>query len=79
MLPLVKMGDVAVESPANHVLPHKKAAPSAIPTLENFEGVSSDGGGDDYANLKKLQRQLEYARSRGSFPAFPVAEDWGLC
>jgi hypothetical protein len=56
--PQLKMGDIAVENPANHVPPHKKAAPSAIPTLDNFEGVSTDGG-DDYANLKKLQRQLE--------------------
>jgi 26S proteasome regulatory subunit T3 len=54
------MGDVAVENPANHVAPHKKAAPSAIPTIDNFEGASTDGG-DDYASLKKLQRQLECA------------------
>lgn len=53
------MGDVAVESPANSVPPHKKTALSAIPTIDNFEGVST-GVGDDYANLKKLQRQLEY-------------------
>ncbi|KAF5230008.1 hypothetical protein FANTH_14019 [Fusarium anthophilum] len=53
------MGDVAVENPANQVAPHKRAALSAIPTIDNFEGVSTDGG-DDYANLKKLQRQLEY-------------------
>jgi hypothetical protein len=53
------MGDVAVENPANQVAPHKRAAHSAIPTIDNFEGVSTDGG-DDYANLKKLQRQLEY-------------------
>jgi hypothetical protein len=54
------MGDVAVENPATQVAPHKRAAHSAIPTIDNFEGVSTDGG-DDYANLKKLQRQLEYA------------------
>lgn len=53
------MGDVAVENPANQVAPHKRTAHSAIPTIDNFEGVSTDGG-DDYANLKKLQRQLEY-------------------
>jgi 26S proteasome regulatory subunit T3 len=53
------MGDVAVESASNHVPPHKKAAPSAIPTIDHFEGLSTDGG-DDYASLKKLQRQLEY-------------------
>ncbi|RGP68161.1 26s protease regulatory subunit 6b [Fusarium longipes] len=52
------MGDVAVENPTNQVAPHKRAAHSAIPTIDNFEGVSTDGG-DDYANLKKLQRQLE--------------------
>lgn len=53
------MGDVAVQSPANNVLPHKKVAPSTIPTVDSFDGVAVDGG-DDYANLKKLQRQLEY-------------------
>lgn len=52
------MGDIAVESPANTVQPHKKFAPSAIPTIDNFEGLPADGG-DEYANLKKLQRQLE--------------------
>lgn len=53
------MGDVAVESQANHAPLHKKAAPSAIPTIDNFEGLPADGE-DDYATLKKLQRQLEY-------------------
>ena len=53
------MGDVLVENPVNHVQPHKKSAPSIIPSIENFEGLSVDGG-DDYATLKKLQRQLEY-------------------
>lgn len=48
------MGDVAVESP----VALKKAAPSVIPTIDNFEGVATEGG-DDYATLKKLQRQLE--------------------
>lgn len=52
------MGDVAVENPANILPPHKKAAPSTIPTIDSFEGVTTEGG-DDYANLKKLQRQLE--------------------
>ncbi len=52
------MGDVLVESPINHVLPHKKTAPSTIPAVENFEGLSTEGS-DDYATLKKLQRQLE--------------------
>jgi 26S proteasome regulatory subunit T3 len=52
------MGDIAVESTANTVPPHKKAAPSTIPTIDHFEGVTTDGG-DDYSSLKKLQRQLE--------------------
>lgn len=53
------MGDVLVESPANHLSPAKKSAPSAIPSIENFEGIGTDTG-DEYASLKKLQRQLEY-------------------
>jgi 26S proteasome regulatory subunit T3 len=53
------MGDVMVENPANHVHPHKKSGIPAIPSIENFEGVPTEAG-DDYANLKKLQRQLEY-------------------
>lgn len=53
------MGDILVESAANSVPPHKKNAPSTIPSIENFEGVSTEGG-DEYANLKRLQRQLEY-------------------
>ncbi|KID99651.1 26S protease regulatory subunit 6B, partial [Metarhizium majus ARSEF 297] len=53
------MGDIAVESQVNHAPPHKKAAPSTIPTIDNFEGLPTEGG-DDYASLKKLQRQLEY-------------------
>lgn len=52
------MGDVLVESPAS-ALPQKKNASSTIPSIENFEGLATDGG-DDYSNLKKLQRQLEY-------------------
>lgn len=64
------MGDVAVENPANQVAPHKRAAHSAIPTIDNFEGVSTDGG-DDYANLKKLQRQLEY-----DTPVSDIAKWW---
>lgn len=54
----VNMGDVAVEGV--HAPAHKKAAPSIIPTIDHFEGLSAEGG-DDYATLKKLQRQLEYA------------------
>lgn len=53
------MGDVVVENPANVAQPHKKNAPSTIPSIENFEGVSTEGG-DEYATLKRLQRQLEY-------------------
>lgn len=53
------MGDVLVENPANHIPPHKRTAPSTIPSIDNFEGLTAEGG-DDYAALKKLQRQLEY-------------------
>jgi len=53
------MGDVLVENSTNHVPPHKKTAPSSIPSIDNFEGAASEGG-DDYSTLKKLQRQLEY-------------------
>lgn len=56
------MGDVVVES-ATHAPAHKKAAPSIIPTIDHFEGLPTDGG-DDYATLKKLQRQLEYVGLR---------------
>ena len=52
------MGDVLVETPSNHVTP-KKALASTIPNVETFEGLPLDGG-DEYATLKKLQRQLEY-------------------
>lgn len=61
------MGDIAVENAANHVPPHKKAAPSAIPTIDGFEGLPTDGG-DDYSSLKKLQRQLEYDRRPPCLP-----------
>lgn len=53
------MGDVLVEAPVNHLSPVKKTAPSTIPSIENFEGIGADTG-DEYATLKKLQRQLEY-------------------
>jgi 26S proteasome regulatory subunit T3 len=53
------MGDVLVENAANHVQSLKKNALSTIPSIENFEGASTEGG-DDYAALKRLQRQLEY-------------------
>lgn len=51
------MGDVLVETPSNHVTP-KKALTTPIPTIETFEGLPLDSG-DEYATLKKLQRQLE--------------------
>lgn len=60
------MGDIVVENPANILPPHKKASPSAIPTIDNFEGLSTEGG-DDYATLKKLQRQLEYVIHEGRY------------
>ncbi|KAG5921929.1 hypothetical protein E4U61_006049 [Claviceps capensis] len=53
------MGDVAVESQAYHLPLDKKASPSAIPNIDSFEGVPTEGG-DDYATMKLLQRQLEY-------------------
>ncbi|UKZ76259.1 hypothetical protein TrVFT333_003958 [Trichoderma virens FT-333] len=53
------MGDVLVESQATTVPPHRRAVPSAIPNIDDFEGLPTDGE-DDYATLKKLQRQLEY-------------------
>ncbi|KAH6847298.1 P-loop containing nucleoside triphosphate hydrolase protein [Chaetomium sp. MPI-CAGE-AT-0009] len=53
------MGDVLVENAPNSIQPLKKHTPSTIPSIENFEGVSTEGG-DEYANLKRLQRQLEY-------------------
>lgn len=55
------MGDVLVETPASVPQAQKKSAPSAIPNIETFEGVSTEGG-DDYITLKKLQRQLEYIK-----------------
>lgn len=55
------MGDVLVETPASLTQTQKKSAPSAIPNIETFEGVPTEGG-DDYITLKKLQRQLEYIK-----------------
>ena len=54
------MGDVVVESPANLISPHKKPAPSAITNLDPLEDLGSDGAGDEYSTLKKLQRHLEF-------------------
>lgn len=53
------MGDVAVENPATQVAPHNRALPSTIPNIEAIEGLPSQGP-DEYGNLKKLQRHLEY-------------------
>lgn len=53
------MASAMVENPANTVAPHQKSSLPAIPSIENFEGVSTEAS-DDYATLKKLQRQLEY-------------------
>ena len=57
------MGDVAVESPANLVPPHKKPPPAAIPNLDALEDLGGDGDGagrDEYSTMKRLQRHLEY-------------------
>lgn len=55
------MGDVAVESPVNMVLPHKRQPPAnSIPAIDSLEGLGSDEI-DEYSTLKKLQRHLEYA------------------
>jgi len=54
------MGDVAVENPASALSSHTKAAPlDTIPNIDSLEGTGADDG-DEYANLKKLQRHLEY-------------------
>lgn len=52
------MGDVLVETPSNHVTPKKPLPSTTIPNIETFEGLPLDSG-DEYATLKKLQRQLE--------------------
>jgi 26S proteasome regulatory subunit T3 len=53
------MADVAVESPANVLPPHKKSLPSSIPNLDAIEGFPSDAT-DYYTQYKNLQAQLEY-------------------
>ena len=53
------MADVAVESPANTVPPHRRQLPSSIPNVDSLEGFATEGT-DDYSMFKKLQRQLEY-------------------
>lgn len=52
------MADIAVQSPATMVLPHRKQLPSSIPNIESLEGLSTDKD-DEYSTLKKLQRHLE--------------------
>jgi hypothetical protein len=54
---LTTMGDVAVESPLNVVLPHKRQIPSNIPNID-IEGIGNDDS-DEYSTLKRLQRHLE--------------------
>jgi 26S proteasome regulatory subunit T3 len=50
------MGDVLVETPVQLL---RKTGPTTIHSIDNFEGISAEGG-DDYSTLKKLQRKLEY-------------------
>ena len=52
------MADVAIDSHANTVPPHKKQLSSAIPNIESLEGIGADSD-DQYSTFKKLQRQLE--------------------
>lgn len=55
------MGEVAVENPANIVLPHKRQPPTnSIPAIDSLEGIGNDET-DEYSTLKRLQRHLEYA------------------
>lgn len=56
------MADVAVDSPANSVPPHKKQLSSSIPNIDSLEGFATEGN-DDYSTFKKLQRQLEYVHN----------------
>lgn len=55
------MAEAAVETPTPNSAPHKRPALSdaIVPAIENLEGSGSDSG-DDYATLKRLERQLEY-------------------
>ncbi|KAI4742628.1 26S proteasome subunit P45 [Aureobasidium sp. EXF-12298] len=55
------MADVAVDSYANTVPPHKKQLSSSIPNIESLEGIGADSD-DQYSTFKKLQRQLEYIK-----------------
>jgi 26S proteasome regulatory subunit T3 len=56
------MADVAVDSYANTVPPHKKQLSSSIPNIESLEGMGADSD-DQYSTFKKLQRQLECVTS----------------
>lgn len=54
------MGDVAVENPANIMLPHKRQPPSnSIPAIDSLDGIDNDEN-DEYSTMKKLERHLEY-------------------
>ena len=55
------MAGVAVENPMNATPPHKRYLPSNIPSID-IEGIGNDDS-DEYSNLKKLQRHLEYVTS----------------
>jgi hypothetical protein len=53
------MGDVLLETPVDVAAPaHRKTPLSSMPNIDTLEGISADGG-DEYATMKKLQRQLE--------------------
>ena len=51
------MADVAVESPLNTILPHRRHIASNIPNID-IEGIANDDS-DEYSTLKKLQSHLE--------------------
>ena len=52
------MAEVAVENPVSAFPLSKKVAFTSIPTVDSLEGIVD--GEDEYATLKKMQRQLEY-------------------
>lgn len=71
------MGDVAVETPASALSSYTKAAPlDTIPNIDSLEGTGADDG-DEYANLKKLQRHLEYVVVEISRLLFELIPDTG--
>jgi 26S proteasome regulatory subunit T3 len=57
------MGDVAVENPVSVTPLTKPGALDALANLDSLDGTGVDGN-DEYATLKRLQRHLEYVRSR---------------